>query len=493
MSLFLPYFQGSLRVGAPLLLASLLAGCAAIAPPSAVPSAVQRHADFDVTSPAAGDAGLPVGVPSRHWWRDLKDPQLNILVEQAMARNHELQAALAVIKEARAMADVAEREVLPQGRLSAQSLATRPSVAETDPYGQGLSRPPSRRIGMISQGLSWELDLFGRIGTASAIAERQLDAAQADARAATALLQAEVVRSYVQLRRHQQEALRVDEELVLLRQRANLLEQRALAGLTDRREVIAADAAIARAEAERGQLLAACHVSVAALAVLAGRSPLTSDPDWDHRVAAAELPDSPTTMQIAQPGELLAKRPDVAKADALLRASLGNTVLAERAHLPRVSLDLSMGLSAPLGQLGRGSSLRYAAGPALQWDWLDAGRIAARAAAGRAGSERAWHTFEQTVLKALEDSEGALRNWSAARGALAQAHAARSSARAAQEYASIRADAGMEAPTQALEHRVAHIRAARSELAAQADSILAYVQTQLALAAWQPEVTASGN
>ncbi|CAM3443671.1 TolC family protein [Paracidovorax anthurii] len=480
--------RGALRAATILALGALLAGCAAVAPPSAVPGAAQRHAPPDSASPAARDAGLGVGVPSRHWWRDLKDPRLDALVEQAMARNHELQATLATVKEARAMAGLAEREALPQGSLSAQAQAMRPSLAETDPYGQNLPRPPSRRLGTLTQSLSWEIDLFGRVGTAAAIAERQLDAARADAHAASALLQAEVVRQYVQLRRTQQESLQADEEIALLRQRAALMEQRVQAGFADRREALAATADTARAEAERARLQAVRHGSIAALAVLTGRSPTATDPDAEALAAPAALPDAPAAPQVTRPGELLANRPDVARADALLRASLGDTVLAERAHLPRLSLDAVLGLNAPFGQLGRAGALRYAAGPALQWDWLDAGRRQAREAAARAGSERAWHTFEQTVLKALEDSEGALRHWSAAQVALEQSQAARASASAAQAYASARAAAGMEAPTQALEQRVGHVRALRSELAAQADSLQAYVQVQLALAAWQPDL-----
>ncbi|MDP1165667.1 hypothetical protein, partial [Klebsiella pneumoniae] len=60
-------------------------------------------------------------------------------------------------------------------------------------------------------------------------------------------------------------------------------------------------------------------------------------------------------------------------------------------------------------RLGQAGALREAAGPALSWEWLDAGRIQARAAAARAGQEAALNAFEQTVLTALQDSEIALR------------------------------------------------------------------------------------
>ena len=64
--------------------------------------------------------------------------------------------------------------------------------------------------------------------------------------------------------------------------------------------------------------------------------------------APAALPAPPADDAIVQPSDLLARRPDVARADAQLRAAIGETVLAERAHLPRVSLNLALALNAPL-------------------------------------------------------------------------------------------------------------------------------------------------
>lgn len=115
------------------------------------------------------------------------------------------------------------------------------------------------------------------------------------------------------------------------------------------------------------------------------------------------------------------------------------------------------------------------------------GRLPARAAAARAGSERAWHALERTVLKALEDSEGALRGWVAAQQVLQRAVPAEQVARAAAGHSAARAGSGLEPTTQALEYQLAHLRARRSTLATRADAIERFAQAQIALAAWQPE------
>lgn len=469
-------------------LSLLFTGCASVAPPSALPQIAQRSGVVQQLSPAAAAAGLQLGVPSRAWWQDLGDARLNEVVNLAMSRNHERLAVLASVKEARALAGGAKREGLPMGSLSAQVQRVQPSLAEVDPYQQGLPRPPAQSLVTLGQMVSWEVDLFGRVGTASSMADRQVDAALADAHGATALLQAEVVRQYIRLRQYQLEGSQFERELSLLRQRHQHLQARVLAGLADQREALALQAELAKVQAGQAQATALVHVTQAALSVLVGRSPAApADPAWQGLMAAGDLPVLPTSLHLIQPSDLLANRPDVAKADALLRASLGAEVLTERSNLPRLSLNLGFGLNGLAGDLGGASAFRYGAGPLLQWDWLDMGRVKARVLAAQAGSERAWHGLEQTVLKALEDSESALRGWVAAQQVLEQAQQAEQTALAAANYTGVRARSGLEPSALALDHQVAHLRATREALAARTSVIESFAQVQLALAAWQPQ------
>lgn len=466
----------------------LFTGCASVAPPSTLPQLAQRSGALQQLSPAAAAAGLQLGLPSRAWWQDLGDPRLNEIVNLAMSRNHERLAVLASVKEARALATGSQREGLPVGSFSAQVQRVQPSTAEVDPYQQDLPRPPAQSLVTLGQMVSWEVDLFGRVGTASAIADRQVDAALADAHGATALLQAEVVRQYVRLRQHQLEVTQFDQELDLLRQRHERLQMREQAGLADQREVLALQAELAKAQAGQAQATALVHVTQAALSVLVGRSPAApADAQWQGLMAAGDLPTPPASVRLAQPRDLLANRPDVVKADALLRASLGGEVLTERSSLPRLSLNLGFGLNGQAGNLGDAGAFRYSAGPLLQWDWMDMGRVKARVLAAQAGNERAWHGLEQTVLKALEDSESALRGWVAAQQVLTQAQQAEQTALAAAKYTKVRASSGLEPSALALDHQVVHLRATREVLAARAAAAESFAQVQLALAAWQPQ------
>jgi outer membrane protein TolC len=467
--------------------ASLLSACApVVVAPSAVPEAARQRGG--AASPAARELGMAVGQPSRAWWRALQDPTLDELVAAADARNPGAQAAAQAVAAARALLDLAERESLPQGRLNAEAQALRPSAADADPFDTGAGRPPERRLVTLMQGVSWEIDLFGRTGTAAGVAARELDSAQAQAHAVRAALHGDVVRHYVSLRWQQQvlRSLQIAQQAASMR--AQLLQARHQAGLQDRREWLAALAESAGLEAERSDAQRRAQLHRDALAVLAGQSPRAPSEALQRLAASGPLPAVPDAGATPLPADLLSRRPDVALADARLRARMGEAVLADRAHLPRLSLNLGVGLSAPASQWDRASALRYGVGPVLWLDWLDAGRHRARAAAARAGEAVAWRQFEETVLQALQDGESALRSWAAARDALAQAQAAERWSDEALTHAQARVEAGLEPRGAAVDQSLAAEKARRHLLATRAEALLAYAQVQLALGAWQPEL-----
>ncbi len=469
----------------PLLLtmALTLAGCAAVAPTSQLPTLQARH---DSRLPAASELQKQDATSlSSEWWRALQDPQLNTLVQQALSRNLDLKVALATVQEARAMAGLARLEGGPQGSLGLSAQALRLSQPEADPYGLGQARPPQQRLIGLTQALSWEVDLFGRVATAQAVAERELDMASADLHAAQALLQAELVKRYVQLRAAQQMEALSQHQLTLAEASSKQLQSRVRAGLADARELRAAEAEQAHRLAERASLQAQVQQSLAAIALLCGHAPAAQARELADLRQPQALPAMPLqeTLQLSE--GLLQRMPQVARADAALRASLGQVVLAERAHLPRLSLAATVGLNEQASRLHQAGALRYAVGPALQWDWLDAGRRQAREAAARAGSERVWAQFEQTVLQALAEGESALRGWHAQAQGWEATQVAERAAIEAARYARQRHKLGLEPQLNALSSEAQSLDARQRSLSQQTKALEAFVQVQLALGTWQ--------
>lgn len=467
-----------------LVLSLCLGGCASVAPDTQLPVLQARQ---DSSLPAAAGRIANADNASHTWWRDLRDPVLDALIAQAEARNLDLKSALASVREARALAGGIQAQVRPQGSLGLQAQVYRPALTEVDPYRQGLPRPPEQRVVSLGQVLSWEIDLFGRAGTAQAMAERVVDAATADARGAQALVQAEVVRRYVALRHAQQASLLATESVAVAERQLDQWQARARAGLVDPREVDAARGNLAQMRAARTVWTAQIGIEQTALAVLLGESPARPGLAMQAVDSPAALPTVPDDSTLTVPADLLARRPDVARADALLRAGLGQAVLAERAHLPRLSLAATLGLQQPISKLGQASAVRYAAGPMLQWDWLDSGRRAAQTAAVQASNERAWAQFEKTVLTALAESESALRGWQAQWQGWQQAQAALQAADRTLSYTSRRQALGLEPSTATLAAQQKRLSRAQELLDQQARTLDAYTQVQLALAAWQAQ------
>lgn len=460
-----------------------LSGCATVAPPSQLPELLLRH---DTALPAAKGAPLIASLPSRAWWEDLKDPALNQLLSEAQVRNLGIKASLATVREARAMAGLALAEGRPQGGLALSAQASRPSSPEVDPYRQSLPRAPEQRLISIGQSLSWELDLFGRVGTAQAVAERELEAAQADLHGAQALLQAEVVRNYIQLRAAQQMEELSGQRVALASAKLKHLDARAAAGFVDAREVRIAETELGLRHANLATAMGQVQQALATLALLTGHSPAALDGSLAEMRQPKSLPIVPEQATLIVSEELLKRLPHVARADAALRSSLGHEVLAQRAHWPRISLAATLGLNESTGRLGRIGALRYAAGPSLQWDWLDVGRRTTREAAARAGSERAWAQFEQTVLQALADGEIALRGWQAQYQGWQHSQQAMEATQQAAHYAAKRQALGLEPPINVISSEAQHLDATQAVVLQHAQALLAYVQVQLALGTWQP-------
>jgi outer membrane protein TolC len=461
-----------------------LAGCSSVNAPSQIAAMPHR----ELASPAAAEAGLQAGTPASNWWQAFGDPQLNRLVQEAMERNLDVQAQVAGVKAARGLLAERRFDGTPSGGTQVGYGSRRLSGPDLDPGGTSDFRTPIQRLANTDVVASWEIDLFGRIGTARAIAGRGIDMAQADLHAVTALLQGEVVRRYIALREWQQLGQMLASEVQVAVNLEWLLAQSIQRGLTDVRESAAARARVAELKMLLAQAQAQSRNEVAALAVLIARSPLQIDQDplLVALTVAQSVPTAPELRTFVQAGELLARRPDVQRADAVLRATLGQKVLADRAFLPSLSLDFSAGLNQSTRRLDFDNAQRFFVGGILQWNPLDFGRLRARAAAASADGERAQAQFEQVVLRAIEDSEGRLRDWYVGRLAEEQATAAATAIERQRFVTDARVVAGLDAKAVGLSAALEASRAKRGALQAKAQHTLAYAQVQLALMAWQP-------
>lgn len=364
-----------------------------IAPPVAD---IALPAQWSVPQPA------PVEVDVAQYWRQLDDPLLTRVVEQAIARNRELAQGAARLEQARASLRQARAGYLPT--LNASGGVSR-DVGDFARDGVQFQ---------LGADAAWELDLFGQIGSAVAASEAELAAsgyALADlqrlivGQAAIATINARALRRQLAIA---QDTLAVqDENLQIARWRNQ-------AGLVSSLDV-------EQARAQRAQTAASIPVLESSLAATANAiSTLIGEAPGDIREELAidnrAVPAPPPEAGFAAPAEVLRRRPDVRAAEASLVARTARIGIARAQLLPLVRLTGNIGTGAATasnlfdiitGGLVAGVSQLI----------FDGGRTAAQVDSAEAGAQGALAAWEQAILVALEDVETAAidRNTSAER------------------------------------------------------------------------------
>jgi outer membrane protein TolC len=109
------------------------------------------------------------------------------------------------------------------------------------------------------------------------------------------------------------------------------------------------------------------------------------------------------------PGELLRRRPDVIAAERRLAGAAASIGVATADMFPRFTFGGMVGTQASDvdALFERDSETRLVA-LGIDWSFLDVGRVRARIAAADANAEANLAAYEQTVLRALEETQNAL-------------------------------------------------------------------------------------
>jgi multidrug efflux system outer membrane protein len=371
--------------------ALLLAACAAAPAPQRVDMALpERFAQAQATD----------AQPVAEFWRTFGDAELDALVGEALQANRDLRVAAARVAEARALAE----GTLGLGR---PSLELTSSVARTRER-QGDAAATSRSSFGIGLASVWEVDLLGhRIANEQRAAQARQSASEANVRGAQVSVAAEVARSYFELRGLQEQLRLTRLDLSTQRDALKLVEARLEAGRGTALDTERARAFVEGTAAGLPALESALARARMRLAVLCGKPPSAFD---DRLAEQKPLPGLPATplASIGSPQTLLQRRPDVAAAEQALRAADAQSGIARSRLYPELTLAGSLGLNAGrIGDLGNAGTFVANLGASVLWSLVDNGQRRAQIGAADARQAAAQAQFDQTVLAALEETEGA--------------------------------------------------------------------------------------
>jgi NodT family efflux transporter outer membrane factor (OMF) lipoprotein len=450
-----------------LLLVFVAAGCASVGPDHRPPR-VDAPAAFASFDEARLDADAEV---DSRWWRSLGDATLSGLVERALVANPDARIAAARVVEARALVDVAAADRLPQFEFGTSVERVRSS--ENGVLASTSS--PSLLNDLFHAGFqaSWDADLFGRVRRGIEAAQADLGAVIADRDAVLVALSGEVGRAYVDLlgARRELEALAADESSAA--DTVALTRSRSRGGLATELDVTRAEAELATIRSQIPERRATESRALHRLAVLVGQQPGSLDAEL---ATARTLPVPAPRIAVGIPAALLARRPDVRRAERSLAAETARIGVATADLYPDVSLSAAFGLdSTSGGDLFEKASRAWSIGPSLRWPIFTGGRTAARIAGQDARAHAAAAQFDRTVLAALAEVEDAmtayLRAWDFREAVRVEVEADRRAVVLARDVQ--RAGAGTFLDVLDVERRVheAEVRLAQSDAAVAGDVV----------------------
>ncbi len=428
---------------APLLTAcaasALVAACAVgpRAPDAALP--VSAQGGFVSAQIGTANGAVSTAEARSDWWRLYADPTLDGLIEQAFARNNELEAAVANLRAVRASLSEARSARLPGTNLSAGANRSRASAATTPGLPAG-EQAPEVDVYDVGLDVSYEIDLFGRVGSTIRAARADADAQAAALDVIRVSVAAETARAYADACSANAQ-IAVAERTIGLQQNTADLTQRLLeGGAGTGLDTSRAQAALASSRAQLPSLRAARDAALFRLATLTGVTP--SEASQAAR-ACQRPPQLSQPIPVGDGAALLARRPDIRQAERALAGAAARVNVATASLFPTISLGGSLGSTAlETSDLSDDTSFRFSFGPLISWSFPNILAARARIEAADARTEAALANFDQTVLSALQETETALSSYANELDRRAALTEARDQAANAARLARLRFDAG---------------------------------------------------
>jgi NodT family efflux transporter outer membrane factor (OMF) lipoprotein len=384
------------------------------------------------------------------WWSIYADNELDNLMRQIEQKNYSLQAYAARVRQAQAIAAIAQAEKLPNV-----------VVGGTNDFGIRVN---------------WELDLWGRIQRSIESNNANVEATLADVDAIKLSLQAQLAQNYFLLRAKDADLVRLDEMTSAYEKLLKITRNQYAVGVSDKGSIAQAQAQFATSQAQVQDARITRQQLEHAIAVLVGKAPA------DFSISTAPLASNVPTIPANLPSELLQRRADIIAAERRMLVANAQIGAAEASKYPK--FDIAAGVSVRKGGLG---GLRLAAP-------IYSGAPNAPREKAEADFDENVANYRQTVLTSFLEVEDNL----AAQNILTQAYIAQdlaaSSSRQAAQIAQNQYQAGILTYQAMLEVKAANLTNERATLALQGRRLLASVALVKALGGtWQTSTSSSSN
>ena len=328
------------------------------------------------------------------WWDVFDDDVLKALIEEAVRNGFDARLAAARVEEARARFGIARSEFFPS---IDYQVAWRRARADQflNPSGQ------AQTAWTANVGVSWELDLWGRIRRLNEAARAEYLATEEARRGVLLSLVSDVAVGYMELRELDRELEIAKRTTVAFQDTYDLFNRRLEGGAASALETARAEALLGEVAAQIPEIERAIVARENQINFLLGRNPQPIPRD-------GPLMSPPPDVPPGLPSTLLERRPDIRQAEQLLVAANAGVGVAKANFFPRLSLTGLFGNVSPeLGDLfSQGKTWSIGAG--LLGPLFQGGRIKRSYEVAQAQWEQSRIQYEATAANAFGEVSRAL-------------------------------------------------------------------------------------
>lgn len=323
-------------------------------------------------------------------WREVfKDARLQSLIEEGLANNVDMQAAVLRVKEAKVMLTSARLSYLPSINLAPQGTMTTMGGSDmTKAYQLPLAA-------------SWEIDLFGKILNSKRGQQAMYLQSQYAQQAVRSQIICGIANIYYTLLMLDRQVEITTETAAIYKENVRAMEAMKLAGYVNEAAVTQMRAASHQVEASLLDLKRQVRETENSLAVLLAKAPQTIE---RGTLAEQVMPDELTA---GVPLQLLENRPDVKIAEMTLASAYYTTNQARSAFYPSIKIGGTTGWTFDELQINP-AQFMFQALASLTQPIFNNGKLVANLKVSKAEEEIARMNYQQTILEAGQEVSNAL-------------------------------------------------------------------------------------
>ncbi|APH57126.1 Type I secretion outer membrane protein [Granulibacter bethesdensis] len=377
-----------------------------------------KSPDLDIPAAfRATPASAQTAWPSAEWWRDFNQPELTELMEEAKARNFDIAAAIARVRQADAQARVSGAPLLPASSLSGghswnQTARTKNGASGVSVGAGNTILTPGEHTNEvrqynISDTISYELDFWGKNRATFEAAKESAQYSRFDQATVALTTTAAVATTYFNILGFQARVAIAEDNLRQSEETLKVIRARFEAGTASLLDVSQQEALVEGLRANVPALRSQLEQQVISLGLLVGRPPEMVSVKGGS-LEQATIPQPAPGL----PVDLVARRPDIAAAEAQLASANANIKVARAKFFPSFTLTASGGFQAltmaylftPQGQI---ASLSTSVAQTV----FDNGVLFGNLDIAKGRYEELLATYRKTVVQAFTDVENAITSY----------------------------------------------------------------------------------